>query len=97
MYLETMGIAEIGDVQLLGEQLSLAPGQRRKMIFLNDCNSGCVKLLTNGLHASEFIYIDVAPDKSNLDFNIEAFFNEKILPHLRNISPEVPALRENDG
>lgn len=91
-----MGIGEIRKVQQLGEQLSLAPGQRRKMLFLNDCNSGCVKVLTKGFHAGEFIYVDVSKEKGNNESAIEDFFNRKILPPLQEFSPELLALRSGD-
>lgn len=96
MYLQTIGFGEIGKVQQLGEQLSNAPGNRRKMLFLNDCNSGCVKVLTNGFHVSEFIYIDVSHDKSSMQFEIADYVNQRILPDLRAFIPEVPCLRENN-
>lgn len=86
MYMEKMGIGLIGNVQLLGEQHSLLAGQRRKMIFLNDCNSNCVKLLTNGFRDDEFVYLDVSAEKYSLDFDIEKFVGEIGL--LQQITPE---------
>lgn len=85
-YLEDNGVGEIGQIQNLGEQLTLAAGERRKMIFLNDCNSSCVKLLTNGFQSYEFVYMDVSGHKGNKDFEIEEFCKAQILPSLKKIS-----------
>lgn len=90
-----MGIGEIGNVKLLGEQLSLAPGTRRKMLFLNDCDSACVKLLTRGLDDGEYVYVDVSSDKSNTRFDVEDYVTQNIMPHLHEFIPEVTGLRES--
>ena len=65
-YLELMDVGEIAPVQAIGEQLSMTVGHRRKMIFINDCNSNCVKILTNGFIPSEYVYVDVDIDDRTL-------------------------------
>jgi hypothetical protein len=95
-YLEGIGIGEIGRVQDLGEQLSMPSGHRRKMLFLNDCNASCVKLLTNGFHPNEFIYVDVSIHKSDKDFDMEEFYRGQISPYSQEINPEPPAQEGND-
>src|SRR5262245_46367716 len=87
-YLESIGIGDIAGIQDIGEQLSLSGGSRRKMIFLNDCNSNCVKMLTNGFHPSEFVYVDVSEEKHRPNFDIDDFLKDKMATLLKQINCE---------
>jgi uncharacterized metal-binding protein len=69
--LQDLGIGEIGTLSTLSLQHSLSTATRKKMIFINDCNASCVKMLTHGFASDEFIYIDVAPHKNSKEFQIE--------------------------
>ena len=53
---------------------------RKKMIFINDCNASCVKMLTHGFTSDDFIYIDVAQHKNSNEFNIDEFIQDELLP-----------------
>lgn len=78
--LQEMGIGEIGTLPMLSEQHSAPAPRRRKMIFINDCNASCVKLLTHGFHTSEYLYVDVTQYKNSPDFNIKQFIEREIIP-----------------
>jgi uncharacterized metal-binding protein len=55
--LVAMGWAEIGDLQKLSQQHGSTIETQRRMIFINDCRSGCVKVLTHGFGKSMYIYL----------------------------------------
>jgi uncharacterized metal-binding protein len=78
--LQDLGIGEIGTLSTLSLQHSLSTATRKKMIFINDCNASCVKMLTHGFASDEFIYIDVAPHKNSKEFQIEKFVEDEVLP-----------------
>ena len=78
--LQDLGIGEIGTLSTLSLQHSLSTATRKKMIFINDCNASCVRMLTHGFASDEFIYIDVAPHKNSKEFQIEEFVEEEVLP-----------------
>jgi len=80
--LESMGLAEIGSLQDLSRQHATTPAEQRKMIFINDCKSGCVNVLTHGFDAVNYIFVDIAPFRSIADFNIEHYINTDLLPQL---------------
>jgi uncharacterized metal-binding protein len=87
--LVAMGAAEIGTLQNLSEQHSLAPHLQRRMIFLNDCRSGCVNVLTQGFDKNNYTYIDVSPHIGNKDLNIERYITDEILPDISLKWPEI--------
>ena len=93
--LRDMGIGEIGTLSTLSTQHSLNTNLRKKMIFINDCNASCVKILTHGFASDDFIYIDVAQHKNSNEFNIEEFIQNELLPRYydlirhRNDIPEM--------
>lgn len=82
--LETLGVADIGSLQNLSEQHSASPDQRKKMIFINDCRSGCVNVLTHGFHKDNYIFFDVSTFQTAPEFDIEAFIRSEILPRLND-------------
>ena len=77
-YLEQCGLGELAGVEMLAFQQSSEPATRRKMIFINDCNSSCVKLLTQGFDAGTYLYLDVKEHRSNPGFDIEQFAREEV-------------------
>ena len=78
--LRDMGIGEIGTLSTLSMQHSQKTTIRKKMIFINDCNASCVKMLTHGFTSDNFIYIDVAQHKNSNEFKIEEFIEDELLP-----------------
>lgn len=79
-HLEDMGVAEIGDLSMLSLQHATQPAQRKKMIFINDCTSSCVKLLTHGFDSDQYLYIDVSQHKNSPAFDTQHFIEIEILP-----------------
>jgi uncharacterized metal-binding protein len=79
LQLQDMNIGEIGNLEILSQQHRSLPEQRRPMIFINDCNSSCVKLLTHGFESHQYLYIDVKEYKSQPDFDINVFIDNHIL------------------
>lgn len=79
LQLQEMNVGEIGSLEMLKMQLESEPKDRKRMIFINDCNSSCVKLLTHGFDPTQFLYVDVAPYKHQEDFDIAGFIEENII------------------
>jgi uncharacterized metal-binding protein len=80
--LEALGICDIGTVQNLGEQHSLDEECQKNMLFINDCRSGCVNILTHGFKKDRYMYLDVSPHIATIDFDISNFIKEEVLPKL---------------
>lgn len=78
--LQEMNIGEIGTLEMLSVQRISSSGQRKKMIFINDCKSSCVKILTHGFHTDEYLYVDVASYKDIPGFDIQQFVEREIVP-----------------
>ena len=78
--LRDIGIGEIGTHSTLSTQHPLTANLRKKMIFINDCNASCVKMLTHGFTSDDFIYIDVAQHKNSNEFNIDEVIQDELLP-----------------
>jgi uncharacterized metal-binding protein len=78
----TLGVADIGTLQDLGQQHSLASELQRRMIFINDCRSGCVNVFTHGFDKEKYIFFDVSPFLTVNDFDIENYVTSEILPKL---------------
>lgn len=80
--LEEIGIGSIGNLETLSEQHAVPNDGRKKMIFINDCRSGCVNVLTHGFDKERFLYIDISPFTSVKDFDIAQYINLEVLPAL---------------
>jgi uncharacterized metal-binding protein len=80
--LETIGIGEIGTIQNLSEQHSSLPELQKDMIFINDCRSGCVNVLTHGIGKEKFIYLDVSPYLTVSEFDIDQYIQMEVVPKL---------------
>jgi uncharacterized metal-binding protein len=78
--LTSLGHAEMGQLQDLTEQHNTAPQLQKRMIFINDCRSGCVRVLTHGFDTSEFIYLDISPYIGATEFNIEHYISSEVIP-----------------
>lgn len=82
--LETLGIADIGNLQNLSKQHAASPEQQRRMIFINDCRSGCVNVFTHGFLKDNYIFFDVSSFLTAPEFDIEAFIRSEIFPRLND-------------
>lgn len=80
--LETMGIADIGDLEKLSEQHSAPTPLQKRMIFINDCRSGCVNVLTHGFSKDQFLFFDVSPYLHLPTFDASGYVHQEILPKL---------------
>jgi uncharacterized metal-binding protein len=80
--LQAMGIAEIGTLENLSEQHSSEVTQQKKMLFLNDCRSGCANVLTHGFGKERYIYVDISSYKASPEFDIAQFIEAEVLPKL---------------
>jgi uncharacterized metal-binding protein len=78
--LETMGVADIGDVKNLSEQHDASGKDQKNMIFINDCRSGCVNVLTQGFQKEKYLYFDISSFKGLDEFDIKKYIHSKILP-----------------
>jgi uncharacterized metal-binding protein len=80
--LEILGIADIGNLQNLSEQHSSTPELQKRMLFINDCRSGCVNVFTHGFDKSNYIFFDVSPFLTDADFDIERYINSEMIPQV---------------
>ncbi len=78
--LEMMGLAVIGNLQNLSEQHSSSEENQKRMIFINDCRSGCVNILTQGFQKAKYLFFDVSPFAASKEFDIEEYIHSEILP-----------------
>jgi len=82
--LAALGIADIGTLQDLSQQHSLCSELQKRMIFINDCRSGCVNILTHGFDKDRYIFFDVSPFLTTVEFDIENHIKTEILPKLND-------------
>ncbi|HEY0656509.1 MAG TPA: hypothetical protein VGD65_25425 [Chryseosolibacter sp.] len=80
--LESMGVGELGSLESLSHQHTVDPAEQRRMIFINDCRSGCVNVLTHGFQKEKYVYIDVSPFLTAKDFDIIEFIQSEVLTTL---------------
>jgi uncharacterized metal-binding protein len=80
--LVAIGIADIGTLQDLSMQHSNGLDIQKKMIFINDCRSGCVNVFTQGFDKEKYVFFDVSPFLAVPDFSIEQYIDSEILPKL---------------
>ena len=78
--LNTMGIAAIGSLQHLSQQHDASSIAQKKMIFINDCRSGCVNVLTQGFAKEQYIFVDLSRIPASNDFDAEKYIDAEILP-----------------
>jgi hypothetical protein len=80
----SLGFANIGGLGDLSQQHSAAPDTQNKMIFINDCRSGCVNLLTQGFNKENYLFFDVSPFLMSDDFNIGHYIHSEMLPRIHD-------------
>ena len=81
--LQAMGLIDIGTLQHLSEQHATQPEQQRKMIFINDCRSGCVNVFTHGFVKENYIFLDISSHAGSTSFDIEHYIINEVLPRLK--------------
>lgn len=79
--LQDRGVADIGNLEMLSIQHLIPAGLRRKMIFISDCRSACVKVLMHAFEADQYLFFDVS-GLNEASFDIGQFISEKILPEI---------------
>lgn len=79
-HLADSGEVEMGDLTTMHQDL---PTMKNFMIFINDCKASCVKLFTNGLDSSNYLYIDVSPFTKQSDFSIAEYAENEILSKIQ--------------
>lgn len=82
-YMEHIGIGKIGNLENLSAQHACRTIDQKRMIFINDCRSGCVNVLTQGFSKEKYIYVDVSPLHAVKDLDITAYIHEHVLPALQ--------------
>lgn len=82
--LETLGIAGIGTLQDMSEQHAASPELQKRMVFINDCRSGCVNVFTHGFDKNKYIFIDVSPFLTTAEFDIDNYIHSEIFPKLND-------------
>lgn len=80
--LEMMGIAAIGNLQNLSAQRTVPFDSQKKMIFINGCRSGCLRMLTHGFNTEKYLFINVSAYLNSSSFNIENYIHTEILPKI---------------
>jgi uncharacterized metal-binding protein len=81
--LETLGIAGIGTLHDMSEQHSTLRELQERMIFINDCRSGCVNVFTHGFDKNRYIFFDVSPFLTTPGFDIDNYIHSEIFPRLK--------------
>lgn len=80
--LEEMKIGEIGNLEMLSRQHSSPAETRKKMIFINDCRSGCVRVLTHGFQPGQYLFLDVSAYSHSTTFDLDSYINLEVLPKM---------------
>jgi hypothetical protein len=79
--LEELKLGKIGNLEMLSQQHSSPAETRKKMIFINDCCSGCVRVLTHGFQQGQYLYFDVSAHHSTT-FDLDPFIYSEVLPKM---------------
>ena len=82
--LEGMGIARIGTLRDLSKQHFNSAELQTKMIFINNCQAGCLKVLTNGFDLDRYIYLNVSQFLMEPEFDIDKYINTEIIPKVND-------------
>jgi hypothetical protein len=80
--LEALGIGGIGTLQDMSEQHAVSRERQKRMVFINDCRSGCVNVFTNGFDKNSYIFFDVSPFLTAVEFDIDSYIHSEIFPKL---------------
>lgn len=88
--LEAIGIAAIGSLQNLSDQHIVSVHLQRPMLFINDCRSSCVKVFMHGFDENRFLFFNVSPFTSVIDFDIDHYINTEVIPAVNNKWGSIP-------
>jgi hypothetical protein len=80
--LEEMKIAKIGNLEMLSQQHSTPAEARKKMIFINDCRSGCVRVLMHGFQSGQYLFLDVSAHSHSTTFDMDSYISSEVLPKM---------------
>ena len=84
VHLASLGFANIGTLQDLSRQHATPGEYQQKMVFINNCGAGCLRVLTHGFNPEKFIYFDVSPFSGVSGFDIDHYINTEILVKLND-------------
>lgn len=94
--LEEMKIGEIGNLEMLSHQHSTPAEARKKMVFINDCRSGCVRVLTHGFQSGQYLFLDVSAHSHSITFDLDSYIISEVLPKINeqwNLGNQINYLR----
>lgn len=86
-YLHGEGLATIGDLNTLMQQLDNRP--QRRLIFINDCKGGCIRTYTFSLTPSQYVYLDVSSHATATSLNLEEYMTQDSVSSLQNQLPKL--------
>ena len=78
------GIGEIGTLEDLASQQIRPANKQQRMMFINDCRSSCVNILTVGIAQQNYVLFDVSPFLTATNFSIEDYLKGEMIPKLEN-------------
>jgi len=82
--LESIGIARIGTFRDLSNQHFNSAEFQTKMIFINNCQAGCLKVLTNRFDHNRYLFLDVSQFLMVTEFDIDHYINTEIVPKIND-------------
>ena len=82
--LESIGIARIGTLRDLSKQHFNSAELQTKMIFINNCQAGCLKVLTNGFDRDSYLFFDVSQFLMAPEFDVDHYINTEIVPKIND-------------
>jgi hypothetical protein len=85
--LESVGIARIGTLRDLSKQHFNSTELQSKMIFINNCRAGCLKVLTNGFDDDRYLFFDVSQHLMVPEFDIDHYINTEIVSKINDKWP----------
>ena len=85
--LESFGIARIGTLRDLSKQHFNSAELQTKMIFINNCQAGCLRVLTNGFVPDRYLYFNVSKLLGLPEFDIDHYINTEIVPKINDKWP----------
>jgi uncharacterized metal-binding protein len=80
--LQALGVGDIGTIQDMSEQNATSAELRKKMVFINDCRSGCVNVFTHGFDKNNYIFFDVSPFLTTTEFDIDNYIHAEVFSKL---------------
>ncbi len=82
--LVAMGCGAMGSLSDLSQQQRMPADQQRRMLFINDCRSGCVRMLTHGLNEQNYIYLDISAHAGSQTFDVDHFIATEVILRVKD-------------